>query len=84
MRGLDWENRVSAAVDVWVVSHHTCCLACAQDYERGSLYGLEKFWAFHHYAGLPKDQAIEIQPKVRGGRELGAGGNWGKAATCRG
>lgn len=48
------------------------------------MYGLEKFWAFHHYAGLPKDQAIEIQPKVRGGRELGAGGNWGKAATCRG
>lgn len=36
-----------------------------QDYDRGSLYGLEKFWAFHHYSGLPKDSGFEINPKVR-------------------
>ena len=35
-----------------------------QDYDRGSLYGLEKFWAFHHYGGLPKDSGVEINPKV--------------------
>jgi hypothetical protein len=23
-----------------------------------SLYGLEKFWAFHHYAGVPQDAAV--------------------------
>jgi hypothetical protein len=47
-----------------------------QDYERGSLYGLEKFWAYHHYSGLPKDQDIEIDPTVRGAL-LGGGSGGG-------
>jgi hypothetical protein len=50
-----------------------CCLKphvcfpdmCLQDYELyNSLYGLEKFWAFHHYSGIPADANIEINPKV--------------------
>ncbi len=32
--------------------------------EYDSLYGLEKFWAFHFYAGFPKDSDLEIHPKV--------------------
>lgn len=37
-----------------------------QDFEGGSLYGLEKFWAFHHYTGFPRDQPeLEMLPKVR-------------------
>ena len=43
-------------------------LSSRQDYERGSLYGLEKFWAFHHYGGLPKDAGVEINAKVREGK----------------
>lgn len=35
-----------------------------QDYEGGSLYGLEKFWAFHHYGGLPEGSDVEIDAKV--------------------
>jgi hypothetical protein len=35
------------------------------DYESyDSLYGLEKLWAFHYYAGFPKDESLEIDPKV--------------------
>lgn len=40
-------------------------MSTPQDFDRGSLYGLEKFWAFHHYSGLPKDQEIEINPKLK-------------------
>lgn len=36
-----------------------------QDFDRGSLYGLEKFWAFHHYSGLPKDSNVEISSKLQ-------------------
>jgi len=39
--------------------------ATIRDFERGSLYGLEKFWAFHHYSGLPKDSDIEIHPRLK-------------------
>lgn len=42
---------------------HACPVP--QDYENGQLYGLEKFWAFHHYHGLPEDSGVEIDPKVR-------------------
>lgn len=28
------------------------------------LYGLEKFWAFHHYHGFPEGSDAEIHPKV--------------------
>lgn len=36
-----------------------------QDFENGSLYGLEKLWAFHHYTGFPKDQPnLQMVPKV--------------------
>lgn len=46
----------------------------AQDFEHGSLYGLEKFWAFHHYTGFPKDQPqLEMHAKV--------GPGWGQAAA---
>ncbi len=39
--------------------------AChVQDYDMGSLYGLEKFWAYHHYGGIPKDEDVEIDAKV--------------------
>ena len=42
-----------------------CCPAVPQDFEGGSLYGLEKLWAFHHYTGFPKDQPeLQILPKV--------------------
>ncbi|GLC63381.1 hypothetical protein PLESTF_000030300 [Pleodorina starrii] len=30
-----------------------------------SLYGLEKFWAFHYYAGVPKDSNLEIHPRLK-------------------
>jgi len=37
-----------------------------KDYEMfNSLYGLEKFWAFHHYSGIPADASIEIHPKLK-------------------
>ena len=39
-----------------------------QDYQAPGgprLYGLEKFWAFHHYTGLPADGGIQIDPTVR-------------------
>lgn len=35
-----------------------------QDFEAGNLYGLEKFWAFHHYTGLPQGSGLDIDPKV--------------------
>lgn len=47
-----------------------CILRClpggsaSQDFEAGSLYGLEKFWAFHHYTGLPEGSGLDIDPKV--------------------
>ena len=28
------------------------------------MYGLEKFWAFHHYTGLPEGSGLDINPKV--------------------
>ncbi|GIL45714.1 hypothetical protein Vafri_2882 [Volvox africanus] len=30
-----------------------------------SLYGLEKFWAFHYYAGVPEDSNLEIHPRLK-------------------
>ena len=36
-----------------------------QDFEDGSLYGLEKLWAFHHYTGFPPGEDIQMQPTVR-------------------
>ena len=48
---------------------------CPQDYEAGSLYGLEKFWAFHHYGGIPEGFDVEIHAKVTC-RELVAGEVW--------
>ena len=33
-----------------------------RDYESGSLYGLEKFWAFHYYH---KGGGAEGKPKIR-------------------
>ena len=39
------------------------CVA-VQDFDSGSLYGLEKFWAFHHYMGLPKGCGLQINKKV--------------------
>ena len=33
-----------------------------RDYESGSLYGLEKFWAFHYYH---KGGGLEGKPKIR-------------------
>jgi len=29
------------------------------------LYGVEKFWAFHHYSGLPEGCGLTMDPKVR-------------------
>lgn len=46
-----------------------------QDFDQfDSLYGLEKFWAFHFYAGFPKDKAAtcKIHPKVGGGGGTGS------------
>ncbi|WIA17331.1 hypothetical protein OEZ85_014194 [Tetradesmus obliquus] len=38
-----------------------------KDYQNyGSLYGLEKFWAFHHYSGLPADGSVEVCPVLKG------------------
>jgi hypothetical protein len=52
-----------------------------QDFEHGSLYGLEKFWAFHHYTGFPKDQPqLEMHAKVG----WGWGGGDPGAAAARG
>jgi la-related protein 1 len=37
-----------------------------KDYQRyNSLYGLEKFWAFHHYSGLPSDNSVEVCPQLK-------------------
>jgi la-related protein 1 len=37
-----------------------------KDYQRyNSLYGLEKFWAFHHYSGLPADNSVEVCPQLK-------------------
>lgn len=51
---------------LWLSGVAPCLLSsCPQDFEGGSLYGLEKFWAFHHYTGFPKDQPnLEMLPKV--------------------
>lgn len=43
-----------------------------------SLYGLEKFWAFHFYAGFPKDSGLEIHARV------GAGLGFGRRTRGRG
>jgi hypothetical protein len=52
---------------------HVCALlpCCSQDFDRGSLYGLEKFWAFHHYSGLPRDCGIEVNPKLKALLQVG-------------
>lgn len=44
---------------------HSPRIVLPQDFENGSLYGLEKFWAFHHYGGVPKGVVLEVNPKVR-------------------
>jgi hypothetical protein len=31
----------------------------------GKTYGLEKFWAFHHYHGFPKDCDLKMNDEVR-------------------
>eukprot|EP00878_Enallax_costatus_P026342 GHUV01028269.1.p1 GENE.GHUV01028269.1~~GHUV01028269.1.p1 ORF type:complete len:443 (+),score=159.31 GHUV01028269.1:30-1331(+) len=37
-----------------------------KDYQQyHSLYGLEKFWAFHHYKGLPDGSDIEVHPELK-------------------
>lgn len=37
-----------------------------KDFEGGSLYGLEKLWAFHHYTGFPRDQpSLEMHPQLK-------------------
>lgn len=47
----------------------SCVLLLLQDFEQlvlkdyqvyNSLYGLEKFWAFHHYAGVPQDAVVSV------------------------
>lgn len=36
-----------------------------QDLEAGSIYGLEKLWAFFHYGSvIPQDSAVKLNPKV--------------------
>lgn len=38
-----------------------------QDYNAAGgprLYGLEKFWAFHHYTGVPVSSGIKVDPAV--------------------
>lgn len=44
-----------------------CTMCVPKDFEQlvlkdyqvyNSLYGLEKFWAFHHYAGVPQDAVV--------------------------
>ena len=40
-------------------------MACLQDLEAGSIYGLEKLWAFFHYGpGIHQDSAVQLTPKV--------------------
>jgi hypothetical protein len=37
-----------------------------RDYKSlGKTYGLEKFWAFHHYHGFPKNCDLKMNPEVR-------------------
>ena len=37
-----------------------------RDYKRlGKTYGLEKFWAFHHYHGLPEGCKLAMNAEVR-------------------
>eukprot|EP00210_Caulerpa_lentillifera_P004580 g4370.t1 len=37
-----------------------------KDYhEEGSLYGLEKFWAFHHYGGIPEESDVSVDPILK-------------------
>ena len=39
-----------------------------KDYQvYNSLYGLEKFWAFHHYAGVPQDAVVSMPQKTQVG-----------------
>jgi hypothetical protein len=36
-----------------------------RDYKQmGKTYGLEKFWAFHHYHGFPKDSKLQMHTEV--------------------
>jgi hypothetical protein len=68
VRGVSWG---SAAL---------CNLRCLlQDFEQlvlkdyqvyNSLYGLEKFWAFHHYAGVPQDAVVSLPPSGQSAHEL--------------
>lgn len=41
--------------------------AVQQDYQSNPprLYGLEKFWAFHHYTGFPKDCNLTMDAQLR-------------------
>mmetsp|Transcript_2566 Transcript_2566/g.3884 ORF Transcript_2566/g.3884 Transcript_2566/m.3884 type:complete len:973 (-) Transcript_2566:116-3034(-) len=40
--------------------------ATIKNYEiSNSLYGLEKFWAFHHYSGIPKSAGVKVNPKLK-------------------
>jgi len=46
-----------------VITGRLPCLV--QDYRNfNNLYGLEKFWAYHHYGGVPKDQDIQLNEEV--------------------
>ena len=60
---------------------HYCCRCVAwQDYQSSPprLYGLEKFWAFHHYTGLPCDCGLAMDPQLRRVRR----GSPGPALLC--
>jgi hypothetical protein len=57
-----------------VLTLQVTCYFCLQDFEElvlkdyqryNSLYGLEKFWAFHHYSGLPADNSVEVCPQLK-------------------
>ncbi len=37
-------------------------------FDRNNLYGLEKFWAFYHYKGLPEGSGLTMDPRVSHGR----------------
>jgi hypothetical protein len=55
----------------------TLCLSLRRDFEElalrdyralGKMYGLEKFWAFHHYHGLPKGLDLDMHAEARAAR----------------
>lgn len=49
----------------WLTSAACLCRG-PQYYEQdANLYGLEKFWAFHHYKGFPKSCKLQMNEKVR-------------------